>query len=161
MVSCLVPSSSPTILSLFVSTKAATAITMINNIKPMPILLSMLMPLSLPVTFLRIGTMTLSYIGTNTMVTKPVRDNMDAGGISKLLLIFKFIAADCLTKSVDPYATDNPTNTVVSHMGTTFRISFVSSTLVTVANLHGFSFFSSLYFSSTIAALSRNLNLLV
>ncbi|RYR65479.1 hypothetical protein Ahy_A03g011410 isoform C [Arachis hypogaea] len=47
-------------LSLFASTNAATTITMTVNVRPMPILRRMLIPLSLPVTFRRTGTMILS-----------------------------------------------------------------------------------------------------
>ncbi|RYR65480.1 hypothetical protein Ahy_A03g011410 isoform D [Arachis hypogaea] len=67
---------------------------------------------------------------------------MEAGGILKLWVMFRFIAAACFTKSVEPCATQIPTVTEVSQMGITLRRSFVSSTLVTVANLHGFSFSS-------------------
>ena len=67
------------------------------------------------------------------MVPKAETDSMEAGGILKLLFIFKFIAAACLTVW---FAVHTPTTNEVSHMGITFRISFVSSTLVTVADRH-------------------------
>ncbi|MCI10149.1 hypothetical protein A2U01_0031241 [Trifolium medium] len=92
----------------------------------------------------------------NIKVPIAAAEAIEAGGIVKLLLSFKFIAAACFTKSVEACATHIPVVNDVSHIGIMFRISFVSSTLVTVANLHGLCF-SPTCLSSIIAALSRNL----
>ncbi|RHN68322.1 hypothetical protein MtrunA17_Chr3g0112641 [Medicago truncatula] len=129
---------------------------MTENAKPMAILLRMLMPLSLPVIFLIIGTRTLSYKGTNIKVPIAVTETTEPGGIVKLSLSFKFIEAACFTKSVVACAKVIPVVNEASHMGIMLRTSFVSSTLVTVANLHGLCF-GLTGVSSNIAALSRNL----
>ena len=70
---------------------------------------------------------------------------------------FRFMA--CLMKNVEVCATQTPNGRMASQIGIMLRISFISSTLVTVASLHGFCCFSSAEFclSSRIAALSRNL----
>lgn len=87
------------------------------------------------------------------------REYMDAGGISKWSVIFRSIVLLCLIKNVEACATHTPNVIEVNHMGIMFIISFVSSTFVTVASLHGLCFFSAGRSSSSwiIAALSRNL----
>jgi len=77
---------------------AATTMSMTNSVIPILILVRMLTPLSLPVTLLRIGTIILSYIGTAIKVPTAEIEDMEAAGILKLSLIFKFIAAACLKK---------------------------------------------------------------
>jgi hypothetical protein len=79
-------------------------------------------------------------MGTDIKVPIAAAEEIEAAGIVKLSLSFKFIEAACFTKSVWPCATHIPVVNDVSYMGIMFRISFVSSTLVTVANLHGLSF---------------------
>ncbi|KAK7281901.1 hypothetical protein RIF29_10266 [Crotalaria pallida] len=100
------------------------------------------MPFSLPVNFLRNGTIILSYIGTNIMAPIAATEAIEVAGIVKLWLNFKFMVAACFTKSVDPCATHIPVTVIneVSHMGNMFKTSFVSSTLVIVDNLHELTF---------------------
>lgn len=92
------------------------------------------------------------------------RETMEAGGILKFGVMFKFKVAACLVKKVEVCAKHTPNGSAVSHMGIMMRISFTSSTFVTVANIHGFFFFCSKLLgvcssSSTMAALSRNLQI--
>ena len=83
--------------------------------------------------------MILSYMVTVTMVPMAAEEMTNAGGILKLSVSFKSVAAACLTKSVGPCAMEIPLVNAVSQMGIRFRMSFVSSTFVTVDSLQGFS----------------------
>lgn len=80
----------------------------------------------------------------------------EAGGILKEGVRVRFMPEACFTKRVELCAMQIPFVSKVSQMGKTLRMSFVSSTLVTVDNLHGFGFFSE-FLSSIIAALSKHL----
>ena len=87
------------------------------------------------------------------------RVKIEAVGISNSLVIFLFILALCLMKNVEVWAIHIPKGNVNIQMGIMLIISFISSTLVTVASFHGLCFSAELLPSLTIiAALSRNLN---
>lgn len=79
---------------------------------------------------------------TETSIAMAPREKMEAGGILKLLVMFRFIVAACLTKKVDACAKHTVFGNKVSQMGIMFKMSFNSSTLVNVANLQGLCFCS-------------------
>ncbi|WVZ16300.1 hypothetical protein V8G54_009282 [Vigna mungo] len=147
--------------SLFLSTIAATIIERTENTIPIPILWRMLIPLSFPVSFLRVGTRTLSYRITADIIPIAARVKIEAGGTSNPLPNFLFMMAPCLMKKVEVCAAQIPNGKVNTQMGIMLMISFSSSTLVTVASLQGLCFSSMFPSFSVIAALSRNLSFLV
>ena len=71
---------------------------------PMPILVRMLMPRSLPVIFCKYGMRILSYNEIVAINDIDVIVVIEAGGISMSLKIFLFIALACLTENVAPWA---------------------------------------------------------
>lgn len=73
----------------------------------------------------------------------------------KSLVILRFSVTACLIKNVDVCATQIPNGMEASHMGIMLTISFISSTLFSVASVHGLRCFSAK--SSRMAAFSRNL----
>lgn len=86
---------------------------------------------------------------------------IEAGGMSKWRVRFRFMTLPCLMKKVEDCAMHTPNVNEVNQMGTMLRTSFVSSTWVTVANFQGFGFsldwISLSSWPSRMAALSRNL----
>lgn len=91
---------------------------------------------------------------------RAVRENMEAGGTVKLLLLVMCLSimVACLMKKVLVCVAQMPKTNVESHMGITLMISFASSTFVNVTSFHGLCFWRSRgVLSSIIAALSRNL----
>lgn len=85
------------------------------------------------------------------------RPKREAGGTTKLLEILRSKVVLCLTKKVEVWATQMPNGSVVSQIGIMLRMSFSSSTSVTVESLHGLCLVDEFWLSSIIAALSRNL----
>lgn len=92
------------------------------------------------------------------MVPTAPAEAMEAGGMLKVVVRWRFMEAACLMNKVELCAMTIPLVKEVSQMGITLRISFVSSTLVNVDSLHGLMSLSSTFLSSIIAALSRHLS---
>ena len=94
---------------------------------------------------------------TETIIPMAARVKIEAGGTTNPLPIFLFMMAPCLMKKVEVWEAHIPNGNVNTQMGIMLMISFSSSTLVTVASLHGLCFSAMFPSFSRIAALSRNL----
>ena len=150
-------SSSLARLSLLISTTAAADIQKTDMHRPMPIRCISVNPRSFPVSFLVIGTMNLSYTGTQKMTLTTSKVEREAGGIWKEPMVLSSIVP-CSTNNVDIWAYTAAKTIPVAHMGN-MRIRILNSSIcVTVQSLHG-SEKSPLFNSASemTAALSRHL----
>lgn len=88
------------IFSLFLSTKAAITMAMMDKNIPIPILVITVIPFSFLDIFLAIGIKTLSYKGMRSIIDKVIVLCNVAGGILKFGPMFLFIAIPCFVKNV-------------------------------------------------------------
>lgn len=88
------------IISLFLSTKAAITMAMMDKNIPIPILSITGIPFSFFVIFLAIGIKTLSYNGMRRIIERVIVLCNVAGGILKFGPMFLFIAIPCFVKNV-------------------------------------------------------------
>ena len=111
--------------SRLISTKAAADMHKIDMNRPIPIRCISVNPLPFPVTFLAIGTMNLSYTGTQKITLTTSKVEREAGGMRKEPIVVSSIVP-CSTNNVDIWAYTAEKTIPVAHIGN-IRIRILNS----------------------------------